>query len=199
MIISDIEKLRGRKAGLILQENCRKSAVIIPLIKTEGGPRLLFEVRSSRVGRQPGDICFPGGKLQDGESPLQAAVRETCEELLIDPEQLEVICPADVFHKTSAIIYPYAAYLSGYGGSYSASEVAEVFTVPLEFFLDTEPFVYNDELSVVKKGDFPYHLIVGGENYKWPGYTDQVLFYSYEGRTIWGITARIVNSFAKLL
>ena len=195
----NIESLRGRTPGLILQEHCKKAAVIIPLIKAEDGIRVLFEVRSGKVGRQPGDVCFPGGKMKQGETPEATAVREACEELLIQPEQLEIICEADIFHNANNCIYPFAAWLSGYGGSFSASEVAEVFTVPLDFFKNTTPLVYDAEMRMVKKGDFPYHLIVGGENYKWPIRIDKELFYDYNGRTIWGITARILNSFVKLM
>ena len=117
----DLESLRGRKAGLILQEHCRKAAVIIPLIKTENGPEVLFEVRSEKIGRQPGDVCFPGGALLEGEAPLDAAVRETCEELLISPDQLEIICACDMFHNASTLIYPFAAYLRG--GVYGAAGI----------------------------------------------------------------------------
>ena len=198
-IFEDLEKLRGRQAGLILQEHCKKSAVIIPLIKTEDGIDVLFEVRSGKVGRQPGDVCFPGGKMIRGETPEQTAVRECCEELLIDPSQLAIVCEADLFHNANTLIYPFAAYLGSYDGSFSDSEVAEVFTVPLKFFLNTEPLVYDAEMRMVKKDDFPYHLIVGGENYKWPVRIDKELFYEYEGHVVWGITARIINSFVKLL
>ena len=71
--------------------------------------------------------------------------------------------------------------------------------MPLEFFQNTEPLVYDAEMRMVKKDDFPYHLIVGGENYKWPVRIDKELFYEYEGHVVWGITARIINSFVKLL
>ena len=49
MILDKLEKLRGRNAGLIVQEHCKKAAVIIPLIKTEKGVEVLFEVRSTRI------------------------------------------------------------------------------------------------------------------------------------------------------
>ena len=108
-MIKDPEMLRGRSAGLLLQEHCKKAAVIIPLIKTDGGTEVLFEVRSKKIDHQPGDICLPGGAIKEGETPQQAAVREACEELLIEEKQLDVICPCDVFHNASMIVYPFAA------------------------------------------------------------------------------------------
>ncbi len=195
----DLESLRGRKAGLILQEHCRKAAVIIPVIKTENGPEVLFEVRSEKIGRQPGDVCFPGGAMLEGEAPLDAAVRETCEELLISPDQLEMICACDMFHNASTLIYPFAAYLSGYCGTFSSDEVAEVFTVPLEFFVKTEPIVYDARMVKDLDDDFPYGLINRGKDYKWPPRIDKELFWSCGDHTVWGISARIMKGFTDAL
>ena len=195
----DLERLRGRESGLILQEHCRQSAVIIPLIKTGGGLEVIFEVRSEKIGRQPGDVCFPGGALQEGEDPLSGAVRETCEELYINPDQLEIICACDKFHNASTLIYPFAAYLSGYDGSFSEDEVAEVFTVPLEFFVKTEPIVYDARMVKDLDDDFPYELINRGRDYKWPPRIDKELFYSCGPHTVWGISARIIKAFTDIL
>lgn len=195
----DLEKLKGRTPGIILQEGCRRSAVIIPLIKEIDGIKILFQVRSEAIDRQPGDICFPGGAIQEGETPLQTAVREACEELLIGPEQLDVICACDVFHNASGIVYPFAAWLTGYDGSFSKDEVAEVFTVPLDYFTQTEPVVCTSEMVRKPDQDFPYELIHGGKDYKWPKRMDKELFYRWKGRTVWGITARILKGFLDIL
>ena len=195
----DFEKLKGRSAGIILQEGCRRSAVIIPVIKEVDGTKILFQVRSDKIARQPGDVCFPGGAIQDGETPLQTAFREAEEELLIRPEQLEMICSCDVFHNASGIVYPFTAYLNGYDGSFSEDEVAEVFKVPLDYFMNTEPVVCTSRMERVPDDSFPYHLIFGGRDYKWPERVDKELFYTWEGHTIWGITARILKGFLDIL
>ena len=195
----DLERLRGREPGLILQEHCRQSAVIIPLIKTENGPDVLFEVRSEKIGRQPGDVCFPGGAMMEGEAPEDAAVRETCEELLVRPDQLEIICACDKFHNASTLIYPFAAYLTGYDGRFSEDEVAGVFTVPLEFFVRTEPIVYDARMVKDLGDDFPYHLINRGKDYRWPPRIDKELFYDCGSHTVWGISARIIKAFTDIL
>ena len=44
-------------------------AVLVPLVREQGGLSLLYEVRSRTMRRQPGEICFPGGKLEGAESP----------------------------------------------------------------------------------------------------------------------------------
>ena len=193
------EKLKGRAPGIILQEGCRRSAVIIPLIKEVDGIKVLFQVRSEAIDRQPGDICFPGGAIQDGEEPLETALREASEELLISPDQLDVICACDVFHNASGIVYPFAAWLSGYDGCFSEDEVAEVFSVPLDYFMQTDPVVCTSEMVRKPDQDFPYELIHGGRDYKWPRRVDKELFYLWEGRAVWGITARILKGFLDIL
>ena len=194
-----LDSLKGRTAGLILQENCRRSSVLIPLIKNGNDYELLFEVRSARLGRQPGDSCFPGGGIKDGETPMAAAIRETCEELFVQPENIEILFENDVFYNTDTVVYPFAAFLKDYNGSFSEREVSEVFTVPLSYFIENDPVLYESEIIRVPQKDFPFDLIAGGRDYKWPLRKDKELFYIYEGHTIWGITARITNAFVKLL
>ena len=67
-----------------------KYAVLIPLVNTDGGDALLMELRSQKV-RQPGEVCFPGGRAEPGETAVEAAVRETCEELGVTPDMIEVL------------------------------------------------------------------------------------------------------------
>src|SRR5699024_478299 len=79
------------------------------------------------------------------------------------------------------------------------TEVADVFTVPLHYFLNTEPKTYEVTLEARPEKDFPFHLIVGGENYDWThGKIDQH-FYEYEGKVIWGLTAKIILDFIRSL
>ena len=85
-----LEKLRGRKPTLIDFEQYRHYAVVIPLIEKDGTYEVLFEVRSSKLNRQPGEICFPGGKCDAGETSEQAAHREICEELLIQRYKVQL-------------------------------------------------------------------------------------------------------------
>ncbi|MBR4743741.1 MAG: CoA pyrophosphatase [Oscillospiraceae bacterium] len=205
MTVSDTEKeallgrIREHRAGVIDDEKRLHCAVCIPMIRTEDGFDILFEVRSGKIPAQPGDVCLPGGRMEPGETPLQTAVRETCEELKIRPEQLEPVGEADVLREGNVVLRPFAAILSDYGGSFSMEEVAEVFRVPLSFFLETEPDTYTFPMTYELPENFPFERIVGGRKYAWRQSLHEALFYEYGGRTIWGFTARVMRAFAVML
>lgn len=194
-----LEKLKNHKSTLIGMESFQKFAVCIPLLPKESGYDVVFEVRSENIGRQPGDICFPGGRMEEGETPEEAVVRETAEELLIRKEQLDVLGLMDIYlTDTGNMIYPYAAILNNYEGTYSRQEVAKTFSVPLDFFLETEPEVYYTRLEVKPENDFPFERIRGGRKYPWRERKNAVYFYTYEEYVIWGMTARMMESFAQI-
>lgn len=195
-----LEKLRGRKPTLIDFEQYHHSAVVIPLIEKDGEYDVLFEVRSSKLKHQPGEICFPGGGCEEGETPEEGAHREICEELLVAPEQVEMIAPMDILiSPSSMILYPYLALLKDYKGTFSTDEVQEVFTVPLKYFLETDAKTYYNKVCNIPQDDFPFEKIDGGQNYKWHIGKYPVHFYEYDGYIIWGLTARIMRSVAGLM
>lgn len=194
------EYLKKRTPGLIGYEDYQKSAVMIPLIEQDGIIHVLFEVRSGKLKHQPGEICFPGGRLEAGETFEEAAIRETMEELLISENQIRVLGPADIFlSPANVMIFPYLGKLSGYAGTFSDGEVQEVFTVPLSFFLNHEPQQYDLKVKTVPGPDFPYEMIPKGPDYRWREGRYQVNFYQYRERVIWGMTAKIMNSAAKIM
>lgn len=194
-----LEKLTEHQTTLIGIRDCHPSAVCIPLIDTEKGYEVLFEVRSAKIEHQPGDICFPGGMVEDGEKPQDAAVREAMEELLISKEQIRMLGLMDVLYTGhKLILYPYAVVLYEYMGTFSPAEVEETFTVPLEFFLNTAPEVYRTEAQVIPGEDFPYDRIHGGRDYEWRKRREDIFFYQYENHVIWGLTAKIMRSFAEI-
>ena len=176
---------------------CRQSAVIIPILMREKEPEILFEVRSSQLSRQPGDICFPGGHVEKKENPWKAAQREICEELLLSPGQVSLKASLDYLLTGNLVIYPFLAELKGYEGNFSKQEVAEVFTVPLSYFLENEPEAYQVFVRKEPENSFPYDRITGGRDYRFHEWKETSLFYQVGRYTIWGYTARIMYTFTK--
>ena len=188
--------MNNKRPKTIGEDIVNQYAVAVILIKeTSEEDEILFEIRSEKIGHQPGDICIPGGKVENGELPEEAVVREISEELMIAPEQVEVIRPISILINNSQMIHTFLCALQGYQGSFSRDEVSDVFTVPLAFFRNNKPAVHEVSWHPEFKEDFPFDKIHGGRQYPWRQRKSRIRFYEYEGRVIWGITARIIEDF----
>lgn len=188
-----------RRPAFIGWERMRHSAVMVPLIQKEGECCILFEVRASGLHRQPGEVCFPGGAIESGETKREAALRETKEELLLGEDQIELLAPLDVLVTPGNMtVWPFLGWLKDYQGTFSKAEVERVFTVPLSWFLERTPECYSASVQTVPGNEFPYELIPGGKSYSWKKGCYEVLFYRHEQAVIWGITAKILASFLEL-
>lgn len=194
------EQFLTRYPGIIGAEKSRQYAVLIPLIHIEGVTYLLFEKRSNKLRYQPGEICFPGGKLEPEESLVECAVRETVEELQIRKEQIDVLGPGDIFISPfNLMLHPFIGVIRDYQNTFSTDEVHEVIKIPLDFFRLHEPEIFESKIINELHTDFPYEWIPGGVNYPWAKGTYDMLFYRYESWVIWGMTAQIVKSAVKLI
>lgn len=182
-------------------DQCHQAVVCIPLLKNaSGGYDVLFEVRAATIAHQPGDVCLPGGMVEEGETPREAALRELQEELLLNKDQICYLGDMDKLYTGSRLImYSFAAEVTEYQNTFSPAEVDEVFHVPLEFFLHTEPKCYITRARVEPGEDFPYDLICGGREYNWRSRKEDVCFYQYEGHVIWGLTAKVIRAFAEVV
>ncbi|MBR5794282.1 MAG: coenzyme A pyrophosphatase, partial [Anaerotignum sp.] len=78
-------------------------------------------------------------------------------------------------------------------------EVEAMFTVPLKFFMETEPDRYDTVWKVIQSDDFPYERIEGGKNYPFSKNRTTQLFYEYDGYTIWGFTAQVIRNIVDIL
>ena len=178
----------------------RSYAVLCPLLEGADGLRLLFEVRAPQL-RQGGEVCFPGGKMEPGESALDCALRETEEELSIPREAVTPLGTPDfICNQRGFLLRPVLGLVSPAGLAAlrpSPAEVAEAFTVPLAFFRETEPDLRHYVLAPQVPEDFPYGPVGIPRNYPWSRGQVEIPIWQYEGRAIWGMTARLVREITR--
>lgn len=198
----ELERLRRRyqdhEPGLLGASRCY--AVLCPLIEGEDGLRLLFEVRSPQVS-QGGEVCFPGGRMEPGEAPGDCALRETEEELSIPREEISLLGTPDfICSQRGFLLRPVLGLVSPAGLQAlrpSPAEVAEVFTVPLAFFRETEPDLRRYALIPQVPEDFPYGPVGIPRDYPWSRGQVEVPIWYYQGRAVWGMTARLVKEIVR--
>lgn len=194
---NELDRLRRRfgehTPGLM---GARKEfAVLCPVVEKDDGLHLLFEVRSGKVS-QAGEVCFPGGRMEPGETPEETALRETWEELSIPRDEISLLGRPDfICNQSGFLLHPVLGLVTEAGLQAiqpSEAEVAEYFTVPLAFFRHTPPQIYHYDLLPQVPEDFPYDAIGVSRDYPWRRGRQNVPVWFYEGHAIWGMTGRIV-------
>ena len=174
-----LSNYRGRVAGGVA---LKRAAVLIPLFTKNGRLHLLLTKRTERVEHHKGQISFPGGAVDEEDADTRAtALRESEEEIGLSRASVEVLGVFDEYETPSGYqITPVVGYLASVPAlTPSSHEVAEIFDVPLDFFLDR-----NNERTIPVK-----------RNGKWR----DVYFYNYGKYEIWGVTAAILRSFLAAL
>ena len=191
-------RYRGREPGLLGAS--RSFAVLCPLVEREDSLRLLFEVRAPQL-RQGGEVCFPGGQMEPGESVTDCALRETEEELAIPRREVTPLGTPDfICNPGGFLLRPVVGLVSpaGLAGMRpSPAEVAEAFTVPLDFFRQTPPEVWSYELLPQVPESFPYGPVGIPRDYPWSRGQTEVPIWHWQGHVIWGMTARLVRDLVR--
>lgn len=200
----ELDILRQRFSGHTpqLMEARHSYAVLCPLVVRPDGLHLLFEVRSAALRRQPGEVCFPGGQQEAGETAVACALRETWEELHLPPSEIDVLGTPDFLCSARGfLLQPVLGAVSAAGLAQltpSPDEVGSVFTVPLSFFRTQPPELYCYELRPTKPEGFPYDAVGISQDYAWVHGQVEVPVWFWEGHAIWGMTARIIRNVLEL-
>ena len=206
--IKDIkDKFDNFKPYINGYQNMKRASVLVPIIKNNDSHEILFEVRSKTLRSQPNEIAFPGGKIEENETPREACIRETFEELGISPDDIEIISPLDLYiNHSNLIIHPFLGVINekvvknGLENlPINKDEVDHVFIAPIKYLIDTSPDEFENELEVKVNKDFPYYKIPNKENYKFAVGKYSTLFYEYKNYVIWGISAKILENFLNFL
>lgn len=183
------------------------SVVMILLVECEGDLHFLFQKRSDSV-RQPGEISFPGGRVEKSDSTVEeAALRETAEEIGLAPSEVSVLGRIDSQYSPLGIIVDAVVGFTSADSiedfNPNSDEVDYLFMVPVSWFSDNPPEKYGVvlkahssvqdengetiELLPVKKLGLPERY-----NGSWGERCMEVLLYKWNDEVIWGITARFV-------
>ena len=159
----------------------RPAAVLVAALAGPDGPRILLTKRSSRLKHHPGQVAFPGGKLDGGESATMAALREAEEEIGLPPSLVRVAGALPPHQTVTGFsVTPILAAVTGpFAPAAEPGEVEEVFTVPLAHVAD------------------PGRFRVEGR--RWRGRRRSYYVVPYGPYYIWGATARVLRGLADRL
>lgn len=178
----------------------KQYAVLLPLIWQDNDWQVLYQVRSAKIS-QPGEVAFPGGRLEEGETFSQAAIRETVEELNVSADIIELIGEIDYFVYQEREVHCFVGQLhvTSLQDIKPNEEVARLFTVSLRQLMDTDPTYYQLKADLREDSDFPFDRIHQGKNYGFRHQDRRIPFYNNLEENLWGMTAQLTHHFVEIL
>ncbi len=154
----------------------RASAVLVPIFDGANGPEVVLTRRSKALTNHKGEVSFPGGRVDEGETFVEAAIREAYEEINLDPAHVQVIGEMSALstYVSNNQIVPVLAYLQT-PPSMSAvnAEVDRVFSVSLADLVRDDTYVE--------------------EHWGNPPNQYQIHFFHLDDETIWGATGKMLH------
>jgi len=187
--VPQIRRALARHQPVLRPEFGAAAAVLVPLLPRPEGLHVLFTERSKELRAHAGQISFPGGRVDPADPDVRAAaLREAHEEVGLDAEHVEILgmlddCPTFVtgfvITPVVGLIDPLAFTAAGrYPWNPSPAEIAALLELPLADFRD------------------PRNLRI--EMREREGVQFELYWYTVQGQTVWGATARILNQLIQL-
>ncbi|MBI2209255.1 MAG: CoA pyrophosphatase [Deltaproteobacteria bacterium] len=174
--------LQSRTPRTLGEERLRPAAVLVPIQERADGDHLVLTQRAAMLSSHQGQVAFPGGRVdQEDSGPLQAALRESEEEIGIRPRDVRVLGQLDqVTAAADYLVTPFVGVIPfPYEFRLNPAETTAVFSVPVSALLDPERLRMEARPYLSSRRDPIYH-------------------FHYEGWDIWGATARIITQLLEL-
>jgi len=181
-LVAGLEPGQAEALRKLLPAEFSRAAVLVPLIDRPEGLTVLLTQRASHLKNHPGQVSFPGGRMESGDAgPWETALRETEEEIGLGREHVSLAgYLRDHFVITGYLVTPVVAFVRpAFELSLDRTEVDDVFEVPLDFVLDAANHVARER--------------------QFGGHTFQAYDIPYQGRNIWGATAGMLVTLYRLL
>lgn len=158
------------------EKDYRRAAVLVGLIDRGDDYGVLLTLRPDTMPSHAGQVAFPGGRIEPGETALAAALREANEEVGVDPPTVEVLGQGDTYLTgTGFAISPFVGLLPpDFSPIPHAREVADVFETPLSFLMDAANHQRHER--------------------EYKGVLRAYYAMPHNGRYIWGATAGMIKS-----
>jgi len=176
------QALSSRPKKRISDKRLTEAAVLVPIFCKGGEYHILFTQRSNKVPYHKGQISFPGGARHKSDSGLlETAIRESWEEIGVEPKDVEILGELDDTRTTTSsfVISPFVAFIPyPYEFKVSPDEIDEIFDVPISALIC--------EANVRQERNVAGNEIVPGCSYE------------YGGWLIWGATAGILQQFLEI-
>lgn len=172
----------GHQAYHLVDGSSLRAGVLVLIYLRDNGIYLVLTRRTDKVDFHKGQISFPGGRQETGESLEQAALREAKEELDVDPDLIRILGMLTPLYipPSNYCIYPVVALAESRPHFHPSDlEVAEVLEIPLDHLLD------------------PHNVLK--EIWKLRGIDVEVPFYAYGQHKIWGATAMVMAELLDLI
>jgi len=164
-----------------LRSNAKVPAAVLVAVTDRAEPGIILTVRPEHLRTHAGQIAFPGGRLEPGEDPVAAALREAREEILLDPNEVDIVGQIEDYRTvTGFIVTPVIGVIPpDLPLEPHEHEVADWFEAPLDFMLD---LANQERRSALLQGRTRHYY--------------EIL---WNDRRIWGATAAMIINLSRRL